>query len=303
MNSVWVESSLERLEGQTPAWLDVIPPQFDPTQEFYRLVSSAKGMVKAASRLAEHISLPVLPSIEIVSDSNLDGIEDSNETIMGSPKGPRSVLTSKSMINLRLRVSSRQLAQPLTMGHVLARAVMRHLMRHSRMRPARRFDIEMYTDLAMVRLGLGKLLLNSAAETSEGYASAPLYFLNSGRPHLGYPLKAYAYFLVQRGAWGRPTTKILRNMVGPCVDYLKAFRFWHSRGTRSWSRLLANAPAFPACDGTATYNAALRCGSEAGNSVKCPRCGADFVVPKLEGVMVVFCPKCWCRFDVGMRCN
>lgn len=301
MNSGWVESCLKRLDGQIPAWMEVVPPQFAPGPDFYRLMRSRAGLMRAAQRLAAHISLPVLPNIDIVAPTDVGPIESSGDTLVAGAKRSPASLRSRSMIQLQLKVSGEQLDQPYTMAHILARAIVRHLMRHSRIRPSRRFDIEMYTDLAMIRLGFGKILLNSAAATSEGYASAPLYFLSSGRPHLGYPLKAYAYFLVEREAWGRPTTKSLRGMVGPCVGYLKSYRFWHCRGNRSWARLLTNVPAFPACDGTATYMAALRSGTGEGNMVKCPRCAAAFRVPRIESVLVVFCPKCWSRFDVGMR--
>jgi hypothetical protein len=204
---------------------------------------------------------------------------------------------------MKIRLAVRQLASPRKLARILAHEVTHHILKVANIHAESDVESEMFTDVAAVFLGFGKLMLVGATEEPPDTISVPVTKSEESFPYLGYPLIAYSYFIWsnRRGLDSEDSKSYL---VGPCVQFLKSFEYYHVRGRGFWSQILAHfrdiAPE-PECDGTVIYEECRQRRSTRFNIISCRACGTKLRIPSTDKALSVTCPKCKTKFTMRLR--
>lgn len=187
-------------------------------------------------QLCSHINLPVIPDIEVVGDSE--------NPVLDLQSGLRffdKVIDSAGDCSLRtpfapkIRVGASHFRNVL--GRIPAHEMAHHFLHTKPIRSVVEDEDEMFTDLAAIYLGFGKLMLNSATGEPLESLLGPICLSEKGVVYLGYPLLAYSYCLCQAKR-GINRKAIYQNLKEPCASLVRAFVYHQEEKRTFWVRLL-----------------------------------------------------------------
>jgi len=303
MNKDWVTKTLTKLERTWPSWI-VSKGCLNPTETLYGQFADHKRIPAAVSSLCEHVGLHCTATIDIAHDSNITAFD----FITGQQFHTKTIdaaadVRSASLITMKIRIAVRQLGSPRKLARILAHEATHHILKVANNHAESDLESEMFTDVAAVFLGFGKLMLNGATEESPDITSVPLTDGDESLPYLGYPLIAFSYFVWSKNR-GLDMEHSLSHLDGPCVQFLRSFEHYHLRTPSLWTRILANlrniAPE-PECDGTTTYEKCKQRHSAKFNIIECGTCGTGLRIPATDKTLNVTCPKCKSKVTMRFR--
>jgi len=303
MNKDWVTKTLTKLEQTWPSWI-ASKGCLVPTKTLYGQFANHERIPAAVISLCKHVGLDGTATIDIVHDSNITALD----FITGQRFDTKTIdaaadVLSNSLISLKIRLAVRQLASPRKLVRILAHEATHHILKVANVHAESDLESEMFTDVAAVFLGFGKLMLNGAAEESPDIISVPVTRSDESLPYLGYPLIAFSYFIWSKSK-GLDIEDSLSYLEGPCVRFLQSFDYYHLRGCNLWARILAYFRYIdpePECDGTMIFEECKQRRSTKFNIIKCRTCGAGLRVPATDKKLIVTCPKCDSKFPVRFR--
>jgi DNA-directed RNA polymerase subunit RPC12/RpoP len=303
MNKDWVTKTLTKLEQIWPSWI-ASKGCLNPTEALYREFANHERIPAAVTSLCEHVGLCGTATIDIVHDSHITALD----FITGQRFDTKTInaaadVRSTSLITMKIRLAVRQLASPRKLARILAHEATHHILNMANIHAESDIENEMFTDVAAVFLGFGKLMLTGAAEEPPDMISVPITKSDEGIPYLGYPLIAFSYFVWSKSK-GLDTEGSLSHVVGPCVRFLQSFEYYHVRGRCLWTRLLAhfrNIAPEPECDGTVVFEECKQGRSTKFNIITCGTCGAKLRIPSTDKTLSVTCPKCKSKFTMRLR--
>lgn len=303
MNRDWCEKALSRLEIIWPPW---ITPKgcFTPTSDFYSLLAKYDRLSSVITTMSEHVGLRADAIIDIVHDSDVTGLD----FVTGRRFDHKEIdaaadVHSTSIIEMKIRIAARQLSSPRKLARLLAHESSHHFLKIANVHAETELEEEMFTDVAAIFLGFGKVMLNGAAEEPPEAINPPIHITDNDIPYLGYPLVAYSYF-----SWAKSkklsTQQTLDQITGPCVQFLRSFEYYHANGRGCWARIKAyfrSMPPEPGCDGSTAFEQCRKHRSMEFNIISCRSCGTSLRVPRTEKTLLVTCPKCKGKFEVRFR--
>lgn len=305
MDKEWVEHNLNRLARA----LDESVPlyctrEFEPTEKFYDSLFQASEFSFIVRQLSAYINLPTVPDIEVVGDSespvlDLQGGLRFFDKVIDSA-GDYSV---KTPFVSKIRIGASHFRNVHVLGHILAHEMAHHFLRSKLIKPDKQDEGEIFTDLAAIYLGFGKLMLNSATGEPLESVLRPIYLSQEGIPYLGYPLLAYSYCLCQAKR-GINRNAIYQHLKEPCASLVRAFVYHQEKKRTFWVRLLevlGFVPRLPDIDGRRIIKESWRLDKSRYRIIDCIGCGAHLKIPKTEKVLEVKCPKCKKRFRVSIH--
>lgn len=305
MNEEWVDRNLGRLSDALVGWVPLeCTYEFDPDQGFYDRLFQAVNFEWAVQQLCSHIKLPNVPEVEIVGDSDVPvldlegGLRFFDKVISSSGD-----YTSKAPLDVRIRVGASHFRHVHILGHILAHEMAHHYLLSRLVRPEDETENEMYTDLAAVYLGFGKLMLNGAMDLPPESVLKPIHLSEDGVPYLGYPLLAYSYYrchLKRKTGWDT----MYNYLEAPCATMVKAFSYHDESHWSPWKRLLVFVglrPRLPHSDGARIVAESWRYDSRRFRIVNCIACDGQLKIPNVEKPLEIRCPKCGKEFRVEIR--
>jgi hypothetical protein len=301
MNETWVEKNLDYLNQKLNR---NIFKEFEPTPLFYFSISDATDLHDALHQLCSHIGITIIPEIEIVGDSDIPVLDLQKGTkYFEKVIDSAGDIKSTSSYTAKIRIGVHQLYRAYNIGQVLSHEVTHHFLHLKNITPIKENENEMFTDLAAIHIGFGKLTVNGASDKPNDYVSEPIHFSEQGIPYLGYPLLAYAYFYSQTQKGARKSS-LLEFTNGPCVNFIKSFYFYKNpkltKLQRFWESL-SRIPKLPDTDGTKIIKEAGRLDESIFRIVKCIGCGIDLRIPKTDKILMITCPECKKVFKVGIK--
>lgn len=303
MNKDWVTKTLTNLEQTWPSWI-ASKGCLVLTKTLYGQFADHERIPGAVISLCEHVGLHGTATIDIVHDSNITALD----FITGRRFDTKTIdaaadVRSTSLITMKIRLAVRQLACPRKLARILAHEATHHILKVANIHAESDLESEMFTDVAAVFLGFGKLMLTGAAEESPDIISVPVTKSDESLPYLGYPLIAFSYFVWSKSR-GLDIEDSLSYLEGPCVRFLQSFEYYHLRNRSLWTRILAhfrNIAPEPECDGTVIFEECKQRRSTKFNIIKCGTCGVGLRVPATDKTLTVTCPKCKSKFTMRFR--
>jgi hypothetical protein len=301
MNKEWIEQNIGYLEQKL---IGNIIYEFEPTEDFYTRVFQFSEFGSVLYQLCSHAGLSTVPEIEVVGDSDIPVLDlQSGSRYFEKVIDSAGDIHSTSPLSAKIRIGIHQLYHVRNVGRILGHEVAHHFLKSRIIRPVKEDENEMFTDLAAIHIGFGKLIINGAIDETPDSVVKPIHLSKQGTPYLGYPLLTYAYYLCQIKR-GVPNPALYESVNGPCVTFIKSFDFYKDRKLTIWTRFLAmvsSIPKLPDTDGTKILQEAWRLNEQRYRIVKCVGCGASLKIPKKETMLSVTCPKCKKEFKVGVR--
>lgn len=304
MNIKWVEQNLRRLSDSLDGFL---PPsafrEFEPTPQFYDRLFHAAELNSAARELCHHIGLAVAPSVEVVGDRDDPVLDlEGGRSFFEKEIDSAGDYSTRPMSDSRIRIGASHFRSPNKLGHVLAHEITHHYADWKAIRPVKKAENEMLTDLLAVYLGFGKLVLNGAADEPPEASRKPVHITEKGVPYLGYPLLAYSYWHCQQTSAVKESN-LLTNVKDPCATMVEAFRARRGK-SRIWLALLElfrAIPPLPDTDGAGLVKDAWRLDPDRHRIIPCLGCGRNLRIPKTESRLAITCPHCKKSFTVATR--
>jgi hypothetical protein len=303
MNKDWVARTLAKLEHSWPSWI-ASKGSLEPTHSFYDQFANYEQIPAIVSILCKHVGLHGKATVDIAHDSDVTALD----FVTGRRFDTKTIdaaadVRSSSLIDLKIRLAVRHLASHRKLARILAHEATHHICKVASIRAESDLEDEMFTDVAAVFLGFGKLLLNGAAEESPETISAPVHKSGEWVPYLGYPLVAFSYFSWSKSR-GLGVDDSLSCLEGPCIAFLRSYEHYYMRGGGVWTRILAyfrNIAPEPNCDGTVIFQECKQRHSTTFNIIPCGKCGTRLRIPATNRTIAITCPKCKNKFTVRLR--
>jgi len=303
MNKDWVGKTLTKLEQSWPSWI-ASKGSLVPTDSFYGQFANYEQIPAVVSSLCKHGGLHGTATVDIVHDSDVTALD----FITGRRFDTKTIdaaadVHSTSLITMKIRLAVRQLACRRKLARILAHEATHHILKVANIHAESDLEDEMFTDVAAVFLGFGKLMLNGAAEEPLDIINAPVQKSDESVLYLGYPLIAFSYFAWSKSR-GLDIEDSLSCLEGPCVSFLQSFQYYHLRGRGLCTRILAyfrNVAPEPECDGTAIFEECKQRYSTKFNIISCGTCGTKLRLPATDKTLAVTCPKCKSKFTMRFR--
>lgn len=305
MNKEWIKQNLGWLEQNLKGRLvSNIIHEFQPTEGFYSRLFQASEFNCILRQLCLHAGLSIVPAIEVVGDSDIPVLDlQTGSRYFEKVIDSAGVFRLKTPFSTKIRIGISQLYRVYNVGQILAHEVAHHFLSSKFIRPPKEDENEMFTDLAAIYIGFGKLIINGAVNQPPELVVKPILLSKEGSLYLGYPLLSYAYYLCQIKR-GVKNSSLYQFVKGPCAGFVKSFNFYEDRKLTMWAKFLAvlfSIPKLPDTNGIQLLRDAWRVDERRYRIVKCAGCNAGLKIPKTGKMLSVTCPKCRKEFKVGIR--
>jgi hypothetical protein len=301
MNKDWIARNIDYLEDKTNR---SNLQEFEPTADFYKNLFESSKFSSVIGKLCSHVGILTVPEVEIVGDSDVLGLDlQTGKKYFEKVIDSAGDIRATSPISSKIRIGIHQLYRVHNVGQILAHEIAHHFLNAKIIRSSKDDEIEMFTDLTAIYIGLGKIIINGAVDQSPKFVNKPIHISSDGIPYLGYPLLSYAYYLNQIKK-GFEKHNLYRFVKQPCRDFVRSFEFYEGRKLNMWTRFVAMVSSIskmPDTDGAQIIQDAWKFDERRYRIIKCVGCGVDLKIPKTEKTLIVTCHKCKTEFKVGVK--